>query len=65
MTHLFTVLFFASVLGAAIAILWSVIDENSEAVLANLPWKVRRETSPPVVVVRKPARIMAELRAAY
>ena len=65
MTHLFTVLFFASVLGAAIAILWSVIDENSEAVLANLPWKARRKTAPPAVVVHRPARIMAELRQAY
>jgi hypothetical protein len=64
-THLFTVLFFASVLGAAIAILWSVIDENSEAVLANLPWKARRKTAPPAVVVRKAPSILAELRRAY
>ncbi len=52
MTHLFTVLFFASVLGAAIAILWSVVDENFEAVLANMPWKARAAHPQPRVVVR-------------
>ena len=54
MTHLFTVLFFATVLGAAIAILWSVVDENLEAVLANLPWKARapQPQARPRVVVR-------------
>ena len=52
MTHLFTVLFFASVLGAAIAILWSVVDENFEAVLANMPWKARVARPQPRVVVR-------------
>ena len=52
MTHLFTVLFFASVLGAAIAILWSVVDENLEAVLANMPWKARAAQPQPRVVVR-------------
>jgi hypothetical protein len=51
-THLFTVLFFASVLGAAIAILWSVVDENLEAVLANMPWKPRAAHPQPRVVVR-------------
>ena len=52
MTHLFTVLFFASVLGAAIAILWSVVDENFEAVLANLPRNARAARPQPRVVVR-------------
>ena len=52
MTHLFTVLFFASVLGAAIAILWSVVDENFEAVLANMPWKTRADHPQPRAVVR-------------
>ena len=52
MTHLFTVLFFASVLGAAIAILWSVVDEDFEAVLANMPWKARADHPQPRVVVR-------------
>lgn len=51
MTHLFTVLFFATVLGAAIAILWSVVDENLEAVLANLPWKARASRPQPPVIV--------------
>lgn|GEM_PF-6297659 len=52
MTHLFTVLFFAAVLGSAIAILWSVIDENLDAVLANMPWKARLAGPQPRVVVR-------------
>ena len=53
MTQLFTVLFFAGVLGAAIAMLWSVIDENLPAVLANMPWKSRLQPQAgPRVVVR-------------
>lgn len=53
MTQLFTVLFFAGVLGAAIAMLWSVIDENLPAVLANMPWKSRLQPpARPRVVVR-------------
>lgn len=52
MTHLFTVLFFATVLGTAIAILWSVVDEHRELVLAHLPWKRRRATVERPVTVR-------------
>ena len=54
MTQLFTVLFFATVLGAAIAMLWAVIDENLDAVMANMPWKARaaRRAPQPRVVVR-------------
>ncbi len=52
MTHLFTVLFFGAVLGSAIAILWSVIEENLDAVLANMPWKARQAAEQPRVVVR-------------
>ncbi len=52
MTHLFTVLFFAAVLGSAVAILWSVVDENLDAVLANMPWKARQSVPQPRVVVR-------------
>jgi hypothetical protein len=51
-THLFTVLFFATVLGAAVAILWSVVDENLDAVLANMPWKARAAQPRPPVIVR-------------
>jgi hypothetical protein len=51
-THLFTVLFFGAVLGSAIAILWSVVDENLEAVLANLPWNARKPPARPVAVVK-------------
>ena len=42
MTILFTVLFFASVLGVSIAVIWSVVDEHLDLVLANMPWKARR-----------------------
>jgi hypothetical protein len=51
-THLFTVLFFGAVLGSAIAILWSVVEENLDPVLANMPWKARRAAPSPKVVVR-------------
>jgi hypothetical protein len=51
-THLFTVLFFGAVLGSAIAILWSVVEENLDAVLANMPWKARGAAPSPKVVVR-------------
>lgn len=64
MTHLFTVLFFASVLGAAIAILWSVIDEHSELMLANMPWKARRQATPPVALRKVPGR-SPDRRQAY
>ena len=52
MTHLFTVLFFGAVLGSAIAILWSVVEENFEAVKANMPWKAREAAEQPRVIVR-------------
>ena len=52
MTHLFTVLFFGAVLGSTIAILWSVVEENLDAMLANMPWKVRHAGPAPRVVVR-------------
>jgi len=42
--QLFTILFFAAVLGIAVAVLWAVVAENIEAVRANLPWKPRRTT---------------------
>jgi hypothetical protein len=51
-THLFTVLFFGAVLGSAVAILWSVVEENLAAVLANMPWKARRSVAQPRVIVR-------------
>ena len=53
MTHLFTVLFFAGILGAAIAILWSVVDENRDLVMANMPWKERAPKPPAILAVRK------------
>jgi hypothetical protein len=53
-THLFTVLFFATVLGTAVAILWSVVDEHRELVLAHLPWKPRSAATQAPVTVRAP-----------
>ncbi|HEY0115561.1 MAG TPA: hypothetical protein VGB54_07550 [Allosphingosinicella sp.] len=50
---MFTVLFFASVLGLAVAILWSVVDENLDLMLANMPWKPRKAGPRPHVVVRQ------------
>lgn len=52
MTQLFAILFFAGVLGAAVAILWSVVDEHRDLVLANLPWRER----PPAQARRPPGR---------
>jgi hypothetical protein len=43
-TQLFAVLFFAAVLGTAVAVLWAVLAENLEAVRANMPWKPRQTT---------------------
>jgi hypothetical protein len=64
-THLFTVLFFAGMLGMAVAILWSVIDENRDAVLANMPWKPRHAAPQPRVIVRKVPGRSAARRQAY
>ncbi len=62
MAQLFTILFFAAVLGTAIAILWSVVDENRAALLANRPWKVRGDRQPywatPSMRVETPSRPM-------
>jgi hypothetical protein len=52
-THLFTVLFFGLVLGASVAILWSVVDENLDKVMANLPWKSHARLPRRDIVVRK------------
>ena len=63
MTQLFTVLFFAGVLGVAIASLWSVVDEHRDLMLANMPWKPRAVV-PEVVVRRVPGR-SADRRQSY
>jgi len=57
-TQLFAILFFASVLGVAVAILWSVVDENRDLVLANMPWSKRLPPAPPVTVRRAPALLL-------
>ena len=59
MAQLFTVLFFAAILGTAIAAIWSVIDENLDLVMANMPWKARSASSrmpAPRVLSRRPVR---------
>ena len=53
MAILFTVLFFAAVLGLSVAVIWSVVDENLDLVLANMPWKARNAAPVPQVVVRR------------
>ena len=64
MTQLFAILFFAGVLGAAIAILWSVVDEHRDLMLANMPWKKRAAPAPQVIVHRVRGR-SADRRQAY
>ncbi len=64
MTHLFTVLFFAGVLGAAVAILWSVVDEHRDLMLANMPWKKSAPPAPHVTVRKAPGR-SPDRRQAY
>lgn len=54
MTHLFALLFFAGVLGAVIAMLWSIFDEDRALISANMPWKARGEG--PRVTVRSVSR---------
>ena len=51
--HLLAILFFAGVLGACVAMLWAVIEENQALVLANLPWKKRLSSPPLETVVRR------------
>lgn len=64
MTHLFTVLFFAGVIGVSIALLWSVVDENRDLMMANMPWKPRAMPASDVTV-RKVARRSAQRRPSY
>ncbi len=54
MTHLFALLFFAGVLGAVIAMLWSMFDEDRALIAANMPWKPRDPA--PLVSVRSVSR---------
>lgn len=50
MAQLFTIFFFASVLGACVAILWSVVDEHRALILANLPWKALDADRPKAIL---------------
>ncbi len=54
MTHLFALLFFAGILGAVIALLWTIFDEDRALIAANMPWKARMEG--PRAVVRSVSR---------
>ena len=51
--HLLAILFFAGVLGACIALLWSLVDEHRALILANLPWHPRRPTPHVEAIVRR------------
>lgn len=50
MAQLFATLFFAGVLGIAVAVLWSVIANNRALVMANLPWATGHESRPEALV---------------
>ena len=51
--HLLAILFFAGVLGACVALLWSVVDEHRALILANLPWQQRRPAPNLQAIVRR------------
>ncbi len=50
--QLLAILFFAGVLGACVALLWSTIDEHRALILANLPWKPRHP-APIILAIRR------------
>ena len=50
--QLLAILFFAGVLGACVALLWSTIGEHKALIMANLPWKPR-QPAPPILAVRR------------
>jgi hypothetical protein len=50
--HLLAILFFAGVLGACVALLWSVVQEHEALILANLPWKPRLP-APTILAIRR------------
>jgi hypothetical protein len=52
--HLFALLFFAAVLGTAIAMIWSVVDANRTLIAAHLPWKAKADW--PETIVRSVSR---------
>lgn len=52
MVQLLAILFFAGVLGACVALLWSTIDEHRALILAHLPWKTR-QPAPPILAIRR------------
>ena len=50
--QLLAILFFAGVLGACVALLWSTIDEHRALILANLPWRALPPT-PTILAIRR------------
>lgn len=54
MTHLFALLFFAAVLGAVIALLWTIFDEDRALIAASMPWKAGEQR--PRAIVRAVSR---------
>ena len=53
--QLLAILFFAGVLGACVALLWTTIDEYKPLILANLPWRA----------LPRPPAILAIRRVSY
>lgn len=54
MAQLFALLFFAGILGTAIAMIWSMVDANRDLVAKHLPWKAAVDW--PETVVRSVSR---------
>lgn len=50
--HLLTILFFAGVLGACVALLWTTVDEHKALILANLPWR-EIPSAPTILAIRR------------
>ena len=50
--HLLAILFFAGVLGACAALLWTTIDEHKARILAHLPWRAL-PPAPTILAIRR------------
>jgi hypothetical protein len=50
--HLLAILFFAGVVGACVALLWTTIDEHKALILANLPWRTF-PPEPTILAIRR------------
>ena len=50
--QLLAILFFAGVLGACVALLWSTIDEHKAQILAHRPWRAL-PPAPTILAIRR------------